>query len=76
MIEAKGCKLEFLPPYSPDFNPIEYSFSVIKSALKGNHQMHGNEDFDELAKLLGETVKSRITPEIAMNQFRTCRIPL
>jgi transposase len=76
MIEANGCKLEFLPPYSPDFNPIEYSFSVIKSALKGNHQMHGNEDFDELAKLLGETVKSRITPEIAANQFRTCRIPL
>ena len=38
--------------------------------------MHGNEDFDELAKLLGETVKSRITPEIATNQFRTCRIPL
>lgn len=26
-IEDAGCILEFLPPYSPDFNPIEESFS-------------------------------------------------
>lgn len=72
----KGCKLEYLPPYSPDYNPIEYSFSVIKSALKGSHQLQGDEDFDEMEKKLREAVKSRITPEIAANQFRTCRIPL
>ena len=75
LIEGKGCKLEFLPPYSPDFNPIEYSFSVIKSALQGTHQLNGNEEFDELAKKLKETVK-RITPEIAANQFRKCRVSL
>ena len=28
-----GCKLAFLPPYSPDFNPIEESFSSCESAL-------------------------------------------
>ncbi|PKY47937.1 hypothetical protein RhiirA4_523790 [Rhizophagus irregularis] len=33
-IEAFGGRVEFLPPYSPDFNPIESSFSVIKSFLK------------------------------------------
>jgi len=27
-------RLEFLPPYSPDFNPIELAFSIIKSRLK------------------------------------------
>jgi transposase len=76
MIESKGCKLEFLPPYSPDFNPIEYSFSVIKAALKNSHQLRGTEDFDELANILQDAVKSKITPAIARNQFRVCRIPL
>ena len=33
-IESFGERIEFLPPYSPDFNPIESSFSVIKSFLK------------------------------------------
>ena len=33
-IKAFGGRIEFLPPYSPDFNPIESSFSVIKSFLK------------------------------------------
>jgi transposase len=29
-----GCRLVFLPPYSPDLNPIEQAFSVIKSYLR------------------------------------------
>ncbi len=33
-IESFGGRVEFLPPYSPDFNPIESSFSVIKSFLQ------------------------------------------
>ncbi|GES84883.1 homeodomain-like protein [Rhizophagus clarus] len=33
-IKAFGSRVEFLPPYSPDFNPIETCFSVIKSFLK------------------------------------------
>jgi len=28
-----GCRIEYLPPYSPDFNPIEQAFSVIKAYL-------------------------------------------
>lgn len=31
-----GCRIEYLPPYSPDFNPIEQAFSVIKSHLRRN----------------------------------------
>ena len=30
------CKLVFLPPYSPDLNPIEQAFSVIKAFLRRN----------------------------------------
>jgi len=33
-IEAVGAELRFLPPYSPDFNPIELAFSKIKALLK------------------------------------------
>jgi transposase len=76
MIENKGCKLEFLPPYSPDFNPIEYSFSVIKSALRGSHQLNGKENFDELAEKVKNAVETKITPEIAANQFRVCRVQM
>ena len=33
-IEARGARLLFLPPYSPDFNPIEHAFSKVKQALR------------------------------------------
>jgi len=33
-IEAAGARLEYLPPYSPDFNPIENLWSKVKQALK------------------------------------------
>ena len=33
-IEKAGAELRFLPPYSPDFNPIEMAFSKLKASLK------------------------------------------
>lgn len=33
-IEAAGAELLYLPPYSPDLNPIENSFSKIKACLR------------------------------------------
>jgi transposase len=34
LIEANGCELIYLPPYSPDYNPIEQAFSKLKSYLR------------------------------------------
>jgi transposase len=34
LIEDKGCELIYLPPYSPDFNPIEEAFSKVKRILR------------------------------------------
>jgi transposase len=34
LIEEQSCRLLYLPPYSPDFNPIEEAFSKIKGALR------------------------------------------
>ncbi len=33
-IEGAGCRLLYLPPYSPDFNPIEKAFSKLKAVLR------------------------------------------
>jgi transposase len=34
LIEARGCRLLYLPSYSPDFNPLEEAFSKIKGSLR------------------------------------------
>lgn len=34
MIEAAGASLRDLPPYSPDFNPIENAFATLKALLR------------------------------------------
>jgi transposase len=34
LIEAAGATLRYLPPYSPDFNPIEMMFSMLKALLR------------------------------------------
>jgi transposase len=34
LVEAASCFLEYLPPYSPDFNPIEISFAWLKEWIK------------------------------------------
>ncbi len=38
LLEARGCELVFLPPYSPDMNPIEEAFSKIKALLRKAHE--------------------------------------
>jgi transposase len=34
LIEGRGCELRYLPPYSPDLNPIEEAFSKVKGMLR------------------------------------------
>jgi transposase len=34
LIEGRGCELLYLPPYSPDFNPIEEAFAKLKALLR------------------------------------------
>ena len=34
ILARKGCMVRYLPPYSPDFNPIENAYSKLKSALR------------------------------------------
>ena len=34
LIEAVGCRVIFLPPYSPDLNPIEHHWTAAKNAIR------------------------------------------
>ncbi|KAJ3500783.1 hypothetical protein NLJ89_g9639 [Agrocybe chaxingu] len=45
VVNAAGCLLIYLPPYSPDLNPIEESFSTLKAFLRRNgHAIRENEN--------------------------------
>ena len=74
MIEEKGAKLEFLPPYSPDYNPIEYSFSVLKRQLKNKDYLSNIIEGDDaaFADAIIAAGRDAVTPEISRNQFHHC----
>ena len=63
-IEARGCDRLFLPPYSPDFTPIEQAFSKVKALLRGL----GARTREALLEALG-TVVSAVTPDDALGWF-------
>jgi len=52
-IEKRGAWLLFLPPYSPDLNPIELAFSKLKAHMK----RLAIRTVDELWKGVGEILK-------------------
>ena len=71
VIEARGCLLLFLPPYSPDFTPIEQAFSKLKAILRGlGARTH--ETLQEAVRLALET----ITPNDAAAWFAHAGYPL
>jgi hypothetical protein len=41
LIEAAGCRLLYLPPYSPDFNRIEKCWAWLKSRIRNNLSSSG-----------------------------------
>lgn len=67
VIAAAGCHLISLPPYSPDFNPIEQAFSKLKAHLRGV----AARAFDPLLDAIG-TGLSRITPADIVGYYRHC----
>ena len=70
-IEAAGCRLLFLPPYSPYFSPIELAFSKVKAALR----QAGARAQEALDAAIDRAVAA-ITPQDARGFFRHCGHPL
>jgi transposase len=67
LIEERGCSLLFLPPYSPDFSPIEEAFSKIKALLKKSAARTRG----ALLEAIGRAI-SAVRPEDAMGYFGHC----
>ena len=63
-IEAAGAKLLYLPPYSPDFNPIEKAFSKLKALLR----KAAERTVDGLWNRIGELLHA-FTPSECANFF-------
>lgn len=64
-IEARGAELRFLPPYSPDLNPIEMLFAKLKAHLR----KAAERTVDSLWKRIG-TLLDEITPRECQNYLR------
>src|SRR5215470_165525 len=66
-IEAAGAQLRFLPPYSPDFNPIELAFAKLKAFLRAARPRTFDQVSDLIAIALG-----LFTPAECRNYVRHC----
>ena len=71
LIEGKGCRLLFLPPYSPDFNPIELAFAKLKTRLR----RVAARTFEALVAAIGDALDA-ITAADARGFFGHCGFPL
>lgn len=67
LIEAAGARLMFLPPYSPDFNPIEKAFARLKAMLR----KAGERTVSDLLSLIGRLV-DLFQPQECANYFSSC----
>jgi transposase len=52
-IEQVGAQVRFLPPYSPDFNPIELAFAKLKAFLRATRPRTFEQVCDLIAAALG-----------------------
>jgi len=66
-IRATGATLLYLPPYSPDFNPIEKLFSKLKALLR----KASKRSIDALWKEIGKIINA-LTPSECSNFFTSC----
>ncbi len=63
-IETAGATLRYLPPYSPDFNPIELAFAKLKALLR----KAAARTVDELWQTIA-TILDAVTPDECQNYF-------
>ena len=66
-IEEAKARLVYLPPYSPDFNPIEKAFSKLKAILRKT----AARTVDGLEEAIGKAIKT-FTNEDCRNYFAAC----
>ena len=71
LVEKAGCSLLYLPPYSPDLNPIELAWSYLKNLVRS----WAPRDDDARQRDI-QCAQTLLPPQAATNWFRKCGIPL
>jgi len=66
-LQAVGADIVYLPPYSPDLNPIEKLFSKLKAMLRKAGKRTVQALWDEVGRLL-----DTISPAECQNYFKSC----
>lgn len=66
-IEGAGCRLLYLPPYSPDFNPIKKAFAKLKALLRAKAER----TVEGLWNTVGQIV-TLFEPQESANYFKSC----
>ena len=66
-IEQVGARLRFLPPYSPDFNPIELAFAKLKAFMRAARPRR----FDQVVELVAIAL-DLFSPQECLNFVRHC----
>jgi len=64
-IEATGAQICYLPPYSPDLNPIEMAFAKLKAYIRGKSPR----EFPQLMGTLADALET-FSPEHCRNFFK------
>ena len=67
LVDAAGCKLLYLPTYSPDLNPIEHLFAKVKAFVKALRP----DSTDTLVRAFGDALKT-VTPQNILKSLLHC----
>lgn len=67
LAQAAGCRILYLPPYSPDFNPIEMVWAFVKALVRSEPPRD-----EPTRRSAVEKALSQVTPALASACFRHC----
>ena len=72
IIEKAGAKLQYLPPYSPDLNPIEMMFAKLKALLRKAKERTVDKLWDRIGVLLDEFTPNECANFLAHDGYASC----
>jgi len=69
-IEGAGCLIKFLPPYSPDYSPIELTFSILKAWMRRYFRRVWPRFNNDFGAFLAFAIDQSQCDQYAKNHFR------
>jgi transposase len=69
-IQAKGCLVKYLPPYSPDYNPIELTFSVLKAWMRRHFEDFRHVFSNDFEGFLRHAIENSGCDRFAIEHFK------